>query len=101
MLHTNAYDIRLARPVDAASIRWLSEIDMRPMPRGRVLVADVDGQAAAAISLDDGSVVANPMIRTAHLVTALRSQARAHGARERKPSLRERLLDGLRRPVVA
>lgn len=101
MIHTNAYDIHPARPGDASSIRWLAEMDSRPFPKGRLLVASVDGQPVAAISLEDGTVIANPWIRTGHLVTALRSQARAYGARERKPSLRERLLDGVRRPVLA
>src|SRR5687767_15351109 len=98
MLPTNRYDIFLARPADAASIRWLAEADSRPVPRGRVLAAAVEGQPVAALGIDDGSVIANPWIRTDHLVTALRMRARAYEEHHRTPSLRERLLAGLRRP---
>ena len=101
MLPTNQYDIYLAGPADAASIRWLAEIDSRPVPRGRILAAAVEGQPVAALGIDDGSVIANPWLRTDHLVTALRMRARAYESHERTPSLRDRMLAGLRRPVVA
>ena len=101
MLPTNTYEITIARHEHAGAVRWLADLDSRPTPRGRVLLALDDGHPVAALGIEDGSVVADPFRRTGHYVAALRQRARAEGAYEKVPSLRQRLLDGLRRPVVA
>src|SRR4051812_36648809 len=86
-----ASTIRRATADDALALRDLAELDSRDAPSGAILVAEVDGAIAAALSLDDGRVVANPFRSTDHLVAQLRMRAQAQRAVERTPSLRERL----------
>ncbi len=62
---------------------------------GRVIVGHIDGTPAAALSLHDGRVIADPSHSTDRLVTTLRMRAGAIRAFEATPSLRERLLAAL------
>jgi hypothetical protein len=55
----------------------------------------------AALSLADGSVIADPFRRTARLIPLLHMRARALKAHSRTPSLRERLRAGVRPAAVA
>ena len=64
--------IRVASEEDAAALRRLAELDSAPVPTGRVLLAEQDGQAVAAISLGTGSVVADPFQRSVEAVSLLR-----------------------------
>lgn len=48
-------------------------------PPAPMLVAEVDGELAVALSLLDGSVVADPFRPTAHLVKLLRAHAAGDG----------------------
>jgi hypothetical protein len=59
-----------------------------------VLVAEVDGQALAAISLADGAVIADPFHLTGDLVALLRVRAAQLQA---QPQLRARMLRSARR----
>ena len=71
---------RLARRRPRRSTAWRAR--QPDAPAGRVLVAEVDGELLAAISLDDGAVVADPFEPTAALVELLRARARQlEGAR--------------------
>ena len=70
-----AIELRLAGPGDAEAVRGLALLDERPELEGAVLIGLVDGQAAAAVSLDDGRVVADPFIRTDQVVALLRVRA--------------------------
>lgn len=74
--------IRLASEVDATGLRTLAELDSRPVPAGRVLVAEVDGRLRAAVALDGGEAIADPFRRTADLVALLRLRADHLAARE-------------------
>jgi hypothetical protein len=67
--------IRNAYPDDADALRRLATLDSAPLPRAPVLVADVGGELQAALSLSDGSVVADPFAATADLVVLLEVQA--------------------------
>jgi hypothetical protein len=87
--------IRFATRHDSDSLRDLAELDSRKPLDGRVLVADLDGTTAAALSLDDGRVIADPFQRTDHLVANLRMRAGAIRAYEVTPSVRERVLAAL------
>jgi hypothetical protein len=69
----------------------LAELDSQRPLTGPALVGEIDGRPAAAISLDDGRVVADPFQHTARLVSLLRMRARALREAEREPSLRRRL----------
>ena len=88
--------LRFAFPDDAHALQALASLDSSSPPPGRVLVAEVDGRMRAALSLADGSVVADPFYPTVHLVKLLRTRA-AHlagapiGRRSRLARLRARL----------
>ena len=56
----------------------------------------IAGSPAAALSLDDDRVIADPFRRTDHLVACLRSRAGAIRAYEATPSLSERMRAALR-----
>jgi len=74
--------IRGAAPTDARTIVRLAALDSTRPFDGDALIAEIDGQAAAAMSLDTGKVVADPFARTAELVDMLEVHRRALAARE-------------------
>jgi hypothetical protein len=77
---TAAVVIRRAHDGDRAALARLAALDSSPPPAGEVLLAEVDGEPRAALSLGDGRVVADPFQRTTELVALLelrRDQARA------------------------
>jgi hypothetical protein len=69
---SDSLTIRIASPEDAPTLKWLADIDSAAPLKGRVMLAELDGSALAAISLDTGSVTANPFKRTAAIVSHLR-----------------------------
>jgi hypothetical protein len=77
-------ELRVARGDDAATTRRLAALDDAPELEGRVLLAVLDGEAVAALSLDDGRVVANPFVPTAHAVSLLRLRAGHVSSRRRR-----------------
>jgi hypothetical protein len=83
--------LRLATDVDAPTVRRLAALDDAPRLSGPVLLALVDGEPVAALSLDDGRVVANPFRFTAGAVALLRLRAQHLVApaprRDRRPTL--------------
>src|SRR2546423_4679177 len=93
----NACSIRRATAADAVALRDLAELDSGEALTGAVLVAEVDGAIAAALSLEDGRVAANPFRPTDQIVAQLRVRAQAHRAVVRTPSLRERLREAYAR----
>jgi hypothetical protein len=95
MFAANTYVIRPGTDDDAAMLLRLAELDSQRPLDGRVLVGEINGTPAAAVSLDNGRVIANPFTHTAHLVAAMRMRAQAFHAYEATPSLRERLLAAL------
>lgn len=90
MFAANAYVIR-----HVAGAKRLAELDSQRPLTGPALVGEIDGRPAAAISLTDGRVVADPFQHTAALVAHLRLRARALSEFERTPSLAERLRERL------
>lgn len=92
---SSTIEIRPARPDDAVALHALAAIDSALPLQGDVLVAVVDSEAVAALSLDDGRVIADPFRRTADTVALLKLRAAVgHGEREaRRPrfALRARL----------
>src|SRR5262245_27610888 len=91
----SANSIRYATEHDTDSLTRLAELDSQTELAGRVLIAYHDGTPVAALSLDDGRVIADPFQRTDHQVANLRMRAGAIRAFEVTPSLRERLLAAL------
>ena len=67
--------LRLAEHDEAAAIRRLAALDDAPALEGPVLLAVMDGEPVAALSLLDRRVVANPFLPTRDLVELLRLRA--------------------------
>jgi hypothetical protein len=62
---------------DHSSLGVLAALDSSEIPPSPVLLAEVDGHLRAALSLRDGSVIADPFFPTVHLVELLKSYAAA------------------------
>jgi hypothetical protein len=76
--------IRLARETDVAALQRLAQRDTRPVPGGRLLIAERDGVVDAALSLDSGQAIADPFKPSAELVALLRARA---AVRDAPPSM--------------
>ena len=77
--------VRDAHPDDELTLWRLAALDDRPVPRGHVLIAEVDGELAAATSVSTGRTIADPWRYTADLVTLL--ELRAGQGRRRATSV--------------
>lgn len=75
--------VRLAEAADRASLERLAGRDSACVPTGEVLLATVDGEVRAALSIDGATVVADPFRPTAELVELLR--LRSAQLRRRRP----------------
>ena len=96
MLPADKYVLRLATEHDAIALRRLAELDgARPLT-GRILIGELGGTPAAALSLKTSRSIADPFRPTADLRIHLRARASALEAVTREPSLRERMLDAVR-----
>ena len=91
MFPTNAYVIRQATVDDEGAVRRLAELDGRRPLSGPVLIGEIGGIPAAAVSLADGQIAADPFQPTAHLVPLLGIRFRALRAFDKQPSLPARL----------
>ena len=80
--------IRQARPDDHRSLEHLAQLDSAAPLTHRALVAELDGAPIAAIDLDDGRAIADPMIPSAPAVDLLR--VRAEQLRPQRPQRRHR-----------
>ena len=74
---TPTISIRAATHGDGAALARLAALDSAPVPFGPVLLAEVDGQPRAALSVSDDRVIGDPFARTAQLAELLRVHARA------------------------
>jgi hypothetical protein len=86
--------IRPAYPDDADAIARLAALDSAPLPRGLLLVAESDGELRAALSPVNGTVIADPFVRTVELVALLQLRARGRAVRilgARRPTRGARL----------
>jgi len=68
--------IRWATPDDAYALGRLAQVDSSRPPRGVVLLAEVGDELWAAISLDDGHLVADPFKLSGELAFDLAQRAR-------------------------
>jgi hypothetical protein len=69
--------IRYATPDDTSALERLARLDSRRPPRGVVLVAKVDGELWAAVSLDDDHLIADPWRPSGELAFLLSQRARS------------------------
>lgn len=95
MFAANTYDIHLATEQDDAGLSRLAELDSARPLQHPVLIGQIDGEPAAAISLADRRIVADRRRRTDHLRACLRVRADALRAYEATPSLPARMLAAL------
>jgi hypothetical protein len=80
--------IRRAHPEEPGVLR-IATLDSARVPVAPLLVAEVDGQVRAAMSLDDGETIADPFYATHDLLLLLRAHAAA--TRRTAPGLLTRL----------
>jgi hypothetical protein len=66
------FNIRLSDETDAASIRRLAELGSDEAPQGTALLAELNGEAVAAIGLADGRAVADRCRANGSLLTLLK-----------------------------
>ena len=67
--------LRPAYPDDSDMLRNLAALDGAPELEGQALLALIDGEAVAAVSLRDGRIVANPFVPSADAVALLKLRA--------------------------
>jgi hypothetical protein len=76
--------VRLAATEDWPLLRVVAELDSAALPPAPLLVGERDGRPVAALSLADGSVIANPFVRTADVVAMLQLRGRQLGVVRRR-----------------
>jgi hypothetical protein len=79
---TDNLTIKLSTPADSDRIQRLAELDGGRAPHGDVLLAEVNGRLLAAVGMD-GTAVADPFERSAHVVRLLRGQVSGSKRRSR------------------
>lgn len=96
--HGDSVTIRQAFPDDALALVRLGALDSAEVPPQPMLVAEMNGELRAVLSMRDGSVIADPFHRTAAFVQLLRARAEqlAAGSRARDRSARRTRLGPLR-----
>ena len=87
--------IRRAHPEEPGVLK-VAALDSARVPRAPLLVAEMDGEVRAALSLDDGGAIADPFHRSLELVELLRARADAQQIR-----VRSRLQLSFRKPRSA
>jgi hypothetical protein len=70
-----AIELRLIGDDEAPMVRRLAALDDAPELQGQVLLALIDGDAVAGLSLHDLRVVADPFVSTREAVALLRLRA--------------------------
>src|SRR3954470_24903605 len=79
--------VRRGSHADTDALAILAALDSARPLTGRTVVAELDGQIVAAVSLHDGRVVADPFVPTADVVEMLRvhtASARSSTARPKR-----------------
>ncbi len=79
--------LRRANFRDDGALERLAQLEGRPVPAEPVLLAEVDGNVLAAVSIADGEAIADPFAPTAHLIEMLRAHAHPGPADGRRPPL--------------
>ena len=90
--------IRRSAPGDGDRIRLLARLDDRRAPAGPCLVAEIEGEMVAALSLVTGAAVSDPFRGTADALALLQLRAAQLGA---VPELAGRSRRRMLRPAPA
>ncbi len=76
-MSTAAITIRPAYADDHLAVRRLADLDSADAPpRSPLLVAEIDGELRVALSLADGTAIADPFFPTAAIVALMRQHAK-------------------------
>jgi hypothetical protein len=70
-LDPNAFKIRDAQAADDDALRRLAELDSSPVPGGRLLVGELEGEVVAAVPVAGGPAIADPFRATSTLISLL------------------------------
>jgi hypothetical protein len=73
---TEPLTVRLGHAADWPALGLVAELDSSSLPAAPLLVGERDGRLIAALSLSDGTVVANPFVPSADVVALLELRAR-------------------------
>ena len=74
--------IRPEHPDDELTLHRLAALDSSEgLPSRPLLLAEVDGELRVALSLTDGTAIADPFFPTAAIIALLRGHARRHDLR--------------------
>ena len=95
MFAANTYRIRLATEQDTDAVRVLAMRNCDQPLHGQMLIGEIDGVVSAALSLNDGRVIADSSPRAGHLLANLRYRAVATWAYSATPSTSKRMLAAL------
>jgi hypothetical protein len=74
-LEPETITIRPLQAGDEPAVELLAELDERPVPRGPLLLAEVEGSVEAAIGVETRETVANPFSGSAGAVSLLHVRA--------------------------
>jgi hypothetical protein len=74
---TTSITIRPAYADDEAALRRLAALDSAAVPPMPLLIAEIDGEPRAALSLRDRSMIADPFVPTLHVLELLALHAAA------------------------
>ena len=75
-VHWQGLTLRLATSADRAALARLADLEQTTRPAEPVLVGELMQRPVAALSLRDGSVIADPFTPTAELIELMRLRAR-------------------------
>jgi hypothetical protein len=67
--------IRLATAGDGRALERLAQLDSASAPAGQTVIAELDGRPVVAISLADGSTIADPFVPTSEISELVRLRA--------------------------
>ena len=87
MFASDAYTVRPATEADEQHLLRLAVLDCQRELTGSALIGEINGTPAAAMSLADGRIVADPFAPTEALVAHLRIRAHAIHARRSNRAL--------------
>jgi hypothetical protein len=80
--------IRFATPDDEPALDRLAQLDSSRAPRGAVMVAEVNGELWAALSLDDSHAVSDPFRSSAEALWMVAERARGLTRQHRRRTQR-------------
>ena len=96
MYPTSAYVVRQADADDERTLHRLAELDGQRPFSGPALIGEIDGRPAAAISLFEGRIIADPFQPTTVLRQVMRLRLDALRAYSSTPALAERVRAAMR-----